>query len=66
MPMNNWLVWFAYYSEQANVGIVEADNPEEACQKFWNQHGDERTWPCHGVHAVSAEPGYAVAIDAEH
>lgn len=61
-----WLVWFAYYSEQADVGIVEADSADDACEKFWSIHGDSDTWPVHGVHAVPAVPGKTIKIHAEH
>lgn len=61
-----WLVWFAYYTEQANAGIVEADSAAGACQMFWAEHGDGDHWPIHGVHALPAVPGQAVEIHAAH
>lgn len=63
----DWIVWFAYYSEQANVGIVDADSPDDACRIFWAQHGDgEWGRPCRGVHALPATAGTAIEIHAEH
>lgn len=62
----SWLVWFAYYSEQANVGIVKADTADEARRKFWSLCGDPGHWPASGVHATPALPGQHIVIEAPH